>query len=152
MRYLDQEQEAGEDTVRFQALSASFENYGMPEGVSLRDYDMAVTALRVELGSLADLAALREPGRYPELVVVRGCTIITTLALVELPVWVDGQLIVLTGPYKSTPRDPFPIYLYNPVRQNLSFATRGDLPVPVTLRFWWERLARITVREPRGGS
>jgi hypothetical protein len=147
VRYLDQEREAGEDTVRFQERVRTAVpdrlHYGEPRGVSLRDYDMAVTGLRLDVGSVERLAVLREPRAYAaELVVVRGETIIASLGLMELPVAIAGVPWSGTGPYDSTPRSPLPVYFYNPVRQNLTFAMRGEWREPVKLRFWWERLER----------
>lgn len=147
LRYLDQERDEGEDSVFFAKCDDASGSllYGDPSGVSLRDHDMAVTGLRLEVGSYERLAVLREPkGYHPEVVVVRGCTIVATLGLSELPVRVAGIPVGQTGPYGSSPPCPLPVYLYNPARQNLSITLRGELPVPVKVRLWWQRLERRT--------
>lgn len=147
MRYLDQELLDGDDTVRFevQPQGNDVPVPGNPYGVSLRDYNMAVVGLRVEVGTREELAALRSPKslHYPGLVVIRGCMVVAGVDLGELPFDVGGLPWAGTGPYRSSPPSPFPTYLYNPPRQNLTFAMRGELPVPVAIRFWWRRLDQL---------
>lgn len=136
MRYLDQERERGVEIVRFDLTGArsdrcegavAFGNYP----ISLRDHHMAIVGLAIE----------GDAGPSAEVRIIRGCMRQMQVACEALPRLDDAQAEPSDGsPWEWQRRpSPWPTYIWNPVRQSLSFeAIRFQ--GPAALHVHWERL------------
>jgi hypothetical protein len=132
MKYLDQQCASGEEVVRFCGVEAMTPETGHPAVISLRDYHMVVTGLRIEDGPMGV-----EAQEFGCLHVVRGCCRALSVPCSEL---LRGTQY--GGPWRGDAPSRWPTHIFNPARQTLSFEL-AYARVPFNLRVFWKRLERF---------
>ena len=144
MKYLDEDwgdvpPDGGDFLIRLDPGEGSpdrsdWRTPGDPRAVGIRRYHMAVTGLGLEFDDDRTRDAVDHSSATIR--IIRGCFYMATIVCGELP---PLAALHQTPPWRRSCPSPWPTYIFNPARQNLSFEGI-NLPGQVGLRVFYKRL------------